>query len=87
MCSNYQSINKLVKELKDLMLNCKQTLLYIKKLEKQAHNKDVKPWSYNQIKKFNLIANILKQNKIRNSKSNSLSFFKFYILWVNDLIR
>lgn len=40
------SADEVAKELRELILICKQNLLHAQELQKQAHNKSVKPCSY-----------------------------------------
>ena len=44
--SQSKSANKLLAELKELMIICQENLHHIRELQKCAHNKRVKPWSY-----------------------------------------
>lgn len=44
--SKFCSVNKLVKELKDLMAICQQHLFYTQELQKRVYDKGVKPKSY-----------------------------------------
>ena len=49
--SQSKSADKLWAELKKLMIICWENLYHAQKLQKQAHNKEVKPWSYAHGKK------------------------------------
>ena len=44
--SQSKSANKLSVELRELMIVCQENLHHAQKLQKQAHNKGVKFWSY-----------------------------------------
>ena len=45
-CFKFNSINKLLAELKELIIVCKKNLHYAQNLQKRAYNKGVKPRSY-----------------------------------------
>ena len=45
-CSKSKTAEKLSSELQNLMAVCQQNLYHAQKLQKQAHNKGVKPQSY-----------------------------------------
>ena len=45
-CSKFKSVNKLLAELQELMTVCRKNIHHAQKLQKQAHNKGVKPRSY-----------------------------------------
>lgn len=51
-CSMSRPANKQAEELRILIFICQQNLLYTHKLQKQAHNKNVKLYSYVSIKKI-----------------------------------
>ena len=44
--SKSKSLNKLSTKLRKLMIVCQKNLYYVQELQKQAHNKRVKPQSY-----------------------------------------
>ena len=44
--SQSKSADKLSAELKELMIVCQENLHYAQELQKRAHDKGVKPWSY-----------------------------------------
>ena len=44
--SKSKSVNKLSAELEELMIVCYENLHHAQELQKRAHNKRVKPWSY-----------------------------------------
>ena len=45
-CSKSKSADKLLTKLRELMIVCKENLYHTQELQKQAHNKGVKPKSY-----------------------------------------
>ena len=45
-CSQSKSADELAAELRELMIVCRKNLYHAQKLQKQAHNNGVKPWSY-----------------------------------------
>lgn len=47
-CLRSYSANKLAKKPKELMKICYKNLLYIQKLQKRAHNKEIKSHSFKQ---------------------------------------
>ena len=51
-CSRSCFANKLVKKLRELMDLYQQNLLHAQKLQKRAHDKNVKPRSYGQVRRF-----------------------------------
>ena len=44
--SKFKSVDKLSAELKKLMIVCWENLYHAQKLQKRAHNKDIKPKNY-----------------------------------------
>ena len=46
LCFQLKSADELSAELRDLMTICRENLYHAQKLQKQAHNKSVKPKSY-----------------------------------------
>ena len=44
--SQFKSADKLSVELRDLMIVCYKNLYHAQELQKQTHDKGVKPWSY-----------------------------------------
>ena len=46
LCSKSKSAKKLSFKLQNLIVACQQNLHHIKKLQKEAHNKSVKPQNY-----------------------------------------
>ena len=45
-CSMSKTAKELSSKLQNLMIVCQQNLHHVQKLQKQAHNKEVKPQSY-----------------------------------------
>ena len=45
-CSKSYSANTLAKKLRELMDICQQNLFHAQELQKRAHDKGVKPWSF-----------------------------------------
>ena len=46
LCSKFKSANKLLAELKELIIICRKNLYYTQKFQKKAYNKGVKLKSY-----------------------------------------
>ncbi len=72
--------NKLAKELRKLMEVCCQNLLYAQELQKKAHDKGVKNYSYTPGEKVWLNSKYIKTK--RNKKLESKFFGPFRILYV-----
>ena len=49
--SQSKSVDELSEELRELMVICHENLHHAQELQKQAHDKGVKPWSYASGKK------------------------------------
>lgn len=56
----FHSVNKLIKELRDLMLIYQQNLFYAQKFQKQIYDKDIKSYSYISDKKVQLYSKYIK---------------------------
>ncbi len=78
--SRSQSVNKLAKELKELIEVCCQNLLYIQELQKKAHDKRVKSRSYTLGEKVWLNSKYIKMKK--NNKLKNKFFGPFRVLHV-----
>ena len=74
--SKSKSINKLSVKLKEVMIICWKNLYCIKKLQKLAHNKGIKPKSYTLENKFWLNSKYIKTKQNRKLKAKFLQFFK-----------
>ena len=72
-CSQSKSANKLSAELQDLMTVCRENLYYAQELQKQAHNKGVKPKSYTPGDKVWLNN---KYTKIKRNRKLKAKFFR-----------
>ena len=70
------SANKLAKELRELIDICQQNLLHAYKLQKKAHDKGVKPWSYAPGKKIWLNSKYIKTKQNRNLKAKFFGLFQ-----------
>ena len=44
--SRSKAADKLTKKLENLMVTCRENLQYIQKMQKRAHNKEIKPRNY-----------------------------------------
>ncbi len=74
-----RSANKLAEELRELMEVCCQNLLHAQKLQKRAHDKGVKSYSYAPGKKVWLNSKCI--NTKRNKKLRSKFFGLFQVLY------
>ena len=72
------SVKRLVIELKELMNVCCQNLLHAQDLQKRAHDKDVKPWSYALGENIWLNSKHIKTK--RNRKLEAKFFEPFQVL-------
>ena len=72
LCSQSKTAKKLFPKLRDLMAACQQNLHHAQELQKQAHNKGVKPWSYAPGKKIWLNSKYLK---IKRNRKLEAKFF------------
>ena len=61
--SESKLVDKLSVELRKLMIICQENLHHTLKLQKRAHDKDVKPWSYASNNKIWLNSKYIKTNK------------------------
>ena len=71
--SQSKSVDKLLAELRELMIVCQENLHHTQKLQKQAHNKGVKPWSYASGKKVWLNS---KYIKTKHNRKLEVKFFR-----------
>ena len=79
--SRFRSVNKLTKELRELIKVCCQNLLYTQELQKKAHDKRVKSHSYALAKKVWLNTKYIKTKKNKTLKSKFfVSFQVFYAI-------
>ena len=65
-------------ELRELMNICRQNLLYAQNLQKQAHDKEVKSWSYAPGEKVLLNSKYIKIKK--KQKLKTMFFETFQVL-------
>ena len=79
-CSQLKSADKLSVELRDLMTVCRENLHHAQKLEKQAHNKGVKPRSYASKDKVWLNRKYIKTKY--NQKLEAKVFGPFQVLYL-----
>ena len=78
LCSRSCFIDKLVKELRELIKNCYYNLLCIQEMEKQAHDKKVKSCSYALSKKVWLNNKYIKIKKNKKLKNKLFGLFKIF---------
>lgn len=71
------------KKVERMISICLQNLLNVSELQKRAHNKGVKPWSYAQGKKVWLDRKYINKNKIQSSRPSSLLYSKFFVKWAS----
>ena len=76
--SQSKSADELSAELRELMIVCRENLYYAQKLQKQAHNKEVKPRCYAPGKKVWLNSKLI--NTKRNQKLEAKFFGPFRVL-------
>ena len=76
--SNSKSANKLSIELQELMTICRENLYHAQELQKQAHNKSVKPKSYASSDKVWLNSKYIKTKQ--NRKLEAKFFERFQVL-------
>ena len=76
--SQSKSVDKLLEELKELIIVCCKNLQHVQKLQKQAHDKGVKPQSYAPDKKIWLNSKFIKTK--RNRKLEGKFFGPFRML-------
>ena len=70
--SQSKSADELSAELRELMIVCRKNLHHVQKLQKRAHNKGVKPWSYAPGKK------VWSNSKYIKTKCNRKLEAKFF---------
>ena len=68
-CSKFKSVDKLSTELRELMIVCRENLRHTQELQKQAHDKGVKPKSYASNDKVWLNSKYIKTKQNRNLKA------------------
>ena len=73
-----KSVDKLLAKLGELMIVCRENLYHAQKLQKQAHNKGVKPQSYAPGKKVWLNSKYIKTKC--NQKLEAKFFELFWVL-------
>ena len=76
--SQFKSADELSAELRELIIVCRENLYHAQKLQKQAHNKRVKPRSYALSKKIWLNSKYIKTK--RNRKLEAKFFELFWVL-------
>ena len=77
-CSRSKTADKLSAELRELMTVCRENLYHAQELQKQAHNKGIKPKSYSLRDKIWLNSKYLKTK--RNRKLEAKCFRPFQVL-------
>ena len=77
-CSRSKTTDELTKELRNLMAACKENLQHTQELQKQAHNKGIKPKSYVPNEKIWLNSKYIKTK--RNRKLEAKFFGSFQVL-------
>ena len=78
-CSKSKLADKLLAQLKELMIVCQKNLYHAQKLQKRAHDKGVKPKSYVLNDKFCLNSKYIKTK--RNQKLEAKFFGPFRVLY------
>ena len=78
--SQSKSADKLLAELRELMIVCQENLHHAQELQKQAHNKGVKPWSYVPSEKVWLNSKYIKTK--HNRKLEAKFFGPFQVLYL-----
>ena len=76
--SQSKSADELSEELRELMVICRENLHHAQELQKRAHDKRVKPWSYVPGKKVWLNSKFIKTK--RNRKLEAKFFGPFRVL-------
>ena len=74
--SQSKSANKLSAEIKELMIVCRGNLYHTRELQKQAHNKGVKPWSYSSGKKVWFNSKYIKTKRKRKLEAKFFGLFQ-----------
>ena len=77
--SQSKSADKLLAELRELMIVCWKNLHHAQELQKQAHDKGLKPWSYSPGEKIWLNSKYIKIK--RNQKLEAKFFGPFRVLY------
>ena len=75
-CSKSRTAEKLSSELRELMTVCQQNLHHAQELQKQAHDKGIKPWSYAPGEKVWLSSKYLKTKRNRKLEAKFLGLFR-----------
>ena len=78
-CSQSKSADELSAELRELMIVCQENLHHAQELQKRAHDKGVKPWSYASGEKILLNSRYIKTK--RNQKLEAKFFEPFWVLY------
>ena len=74
--SKFKSANKLLAELRELMIVCRENLYFAQKLQKRAHDKGVKPRSYVSSNKIWLNSKYIKTKQNRKLKAKFFGLFR-----------
>ena len=82
--SQSRSANKLLAELRELIIVCRENLHHAQKLQKQAHDKRVKPWSYALGEKVWLNSKYIKTKRNRNLEAKFFRPFRVLHLVVKQ---
>ena len=77
-CFQSKSANELSVELRELMIICQENLYHAQKLQKQAHDKRVKPWTHIPGEKVWLNSKYIKTK--HNQKLEAKFFGPFWVL-------
>ena len=78
-CSQSKSADELSAELRELMIICQKNLHHAQELQKRAHDKGIKPWSYSFGEKVWLNSKYIKTK--RNKKLEAKFFGPFQVLY------
>ena len=76
--SQSKSVDELLAELRELIIDCQENLHYAQELQKRGHNKGVKPWSYASSNKVWLNSKYIKTK--HNRKLETKFFGPFRVL-------
>ena len=74
--SQFKSADELSEKLTELMIVCRENLYHAQELQKWAHNKKVKPWSYASNKKVWLNSKFIKIKRNHNLETKFLGLFR-----------
>ena len=74
--SQSKSVDKLVAELRELIIVCRENLYHAQELRKRAHDKGVKPWSYAPSYKILLNSKYIKSKQNRNLETKFFGPFQ-----------